>query len=87
MLVESYINQEYENGNKRIYVYVDIDDEKVIVNNKPKFERIVQNYLIDNQKKLLVPMTKSNPLVKQKALSLEQALKKKTEMLMKQYTT
>lgn len=86
LLVESYINEEYENGNKRIYVYVDIDDEKVIINNKPKFERIVQQYLIDNQKKLLVPMTKTNPLVKQKPLSLEQALKKKTELLMKQYT-
>jgi hypothetical protein len=86
LLVEAYVNSEYENGDKRIFVYVDIDDEKILVKDKAKFQKIIENYLITNRKKFLVPMTIPNPLVKNsKPLSLEGALKIKTEQLMKQY--
>jgi hypothetical protein len=86
LLVEAYINSEYENGDKRVFVYVDIDDEKVLVKDKEKFKKIIQDYLITNRKKLLVPLTLANPLIKNsKQLSLEEALKLKTQQLMKQY--
>jgi hypothetical protein len=64
LLVEANVNSEYENGDKRIFVYVDIDDEKILVKDKVKFQKIVENYLITNRKKFLVPMTIANPLVK-----------------------
>jgi hypothetical protein len=86
LLVEAYVNTEYENGDKRVFVYVDIDDEKVLVKDKLKFQKIVEEYLITNRKKFLVPLTLANPLVKNsKPLSLEDALKFKTKQLMKQY--
>jgi hypothetical protein len=86
LLVEAYVNTEYENGDKRVFVYVDIDDEKVLVKDKAKFQKIVEEYLITNRKKFLVPLTLANPLVKNsKPLSLEDALKFKTKQLMKQY--
>jgi hypothetical protein len=86
LLVESYVNTVYEEGDKRVYVYVDIDDEKVLVKDKKKFEKIIENYLITNQKKLLNPLTLKNPLIKNsKPLTLEDALKVKTQQLMRQY--
>jgi hypothetical protein len=86
LLVESYINTQYEEGDKRVYTYVDIDDEKVLVKDRKRFEKIIETYLIANQKKLLVPLTLKNPLVKDsKPLTLEGALKHKTQLLMKQY--
>jgi hypothetical protein len=86
LLVEAYVNSEYENGDKRIFVYVDIDDEKILVKDKAKFQKIVENYLITNRKKFLVPLTQENPLVKSsKPLTLEGALKFKTQQMMKQY--
>jgi hypothetical protein len=86
LLVEAYINKEYEQGDKRIFVYVDIDDEKILIKDKAKFQKIIEQYLITNRKKLLVPLTESNPLVKNsKPLSLEGALKQKTQQLMEQY--
>jgi hypothetical protein len=86
LLVESYVNTVYEEGDKRVFVYVDIDDEKVLVKDKEKFQKIIEQYLIVNRKKLLVPLTLENPLVKNsKPLSLEGALKLKTQQLMKQY--
>jgi hypothetical protein len=86
LLVESYINTQYEEGDKRVFTYVDIDDEKVLVKDRARFEKIIETYLIANQKKLLVPLTLKNPLVKNsKPLTLEGALKHKTQLLMKQY--
>jgi hypothetical protein len=85
LLVEAYVNKEYYAGNKRIFVYVDVDDEKVIVPDKSKFEKVIQDYLILNQKKYLDPLTKKNPLIKEKPLTLEQALTKKTQELINQY--
>ena len=86
LLVESYINTQYEEGDKRVFTYVDIDDEKVLVKDRERFQKIVEQYLISNQKKLLVPLTIPNPLIKgSKPLTLEGALKHKTQLLMKQY--
>ena len=85
MLVEAYINTQYEEGDKRVFTYVDIDDEKVLVKDKARFQKIIETYLIANQKKLLVPLTIKNPLVSTKPLTIEGALKHKTQLLMKQY--
>jgi hypothetical protein len=85
LLVEAYINTQYEEGDKRVFTYVDIDDEKVLVKDKARFQKIIETYLIANQKKLLVPLTVKNPLVSAKPMTLESALKHKTQLLMKQY--
>lgn len=85
LLTEAYVNNEYENGDKRVYVYVDMDDEKIVAPSKEKFKKVVQEYLIDNQQRLLTPLTRKNPLNKTGPLTLDAALKKKTEELMAQY--
>jgi len=86
LLVEAYVNSEYESGDKRIFVYVDIDDEKIIVKDRAKFEKIIEDYLVANHKKLLVPLTQKNILEKNaKQLTLQEALKKKKSMLIAQY--
>jgi hypothetical protein len=85
-LVENYVNQEYHSGNQRYFCYVDIDDEKIVIKDNQKFKKIIEDYLILNRKKLLIPLTLPNPLIKNsKGLTLEEALKIKTDLLMKQY--
>ena len=85
LLVEAYVNQQYENGDKRVFTYVDIDDEKVLIKDKKKFEQIIEEYLIANQNKVLKPLTLKNPLTTIKPMTLQEALKFKTKQLMKQY--
>ena len=84
-LTEMYVNNEYEKGNKRVFVYVDMDDEKVMVPDKKKFRAIVEEYAIQNHKRLVLPLTKADSLRKTKALSPEVALKQVVEKLMRDY--
>lgn len=86
-LVENYVDQEYDLGNKRIYVYVNIEDEKIVNINMAKFEKIVEDYIIANQKKLIAPMVEKGKLLKNsKVITAEQALKIQKERIIKYYT-
>jgi hypothetical protein len=56
-----------------------------LLKDKKRFEKIVEDYLIANQNKLLKPLTLKNPLTSTKPMTLQEALKFKTKQLMKQY--
>lgn len=86
-LVENYVDKEYDNGNKRIYIYVDVEDEKIKNIDKVKFEKIVHDYVIDNQKKLIAPLVRSKNMFKDsKKYTAEEALKFQKERIINYYT-
>jgi hypothetical protein len=60
LLVEAYVNTEYENGNKRIFVYVDIDDEKIKGNFTDKlFDIAVDEYIAKNYSDTVAPLLRA----------------------------
>lgn len=62
-IVELYINKEYhEHNNQRIFVYVDIDDEKIKGIDKKKIEPIIDDYISFNYRKLITPMLQQKEL-------------------------
>jgi GTPase SAR1 family protein len=84
-LVENYINDEYDKGNKRIHCYVDIDDEKIKVN-KQKMIPIIEQYLNKNYKTLITPLLIQNDLGKGvKKISPAQAVKVQTDRIFRDY--
>lgn len=84
-LVESYINKEYNNGNKRIHCYVDIDDEKIKVD-KSKIIPIIEEYLGNNYKTMITPLLKQHDLGKGvKNNTLLQAVKIQTDRIVRDY--
>jgi hypothetical protein len=86
-LVENYVDKEYDNGNKRIYVYVDVEDEKIKNIDKKKFEKIVEEYIIQNQKTLITPLMKNRSIFQNsKNLTPEQALKAQKDRIINYYT-
>ena len=86
-LVESYVDDEYNNGNQRFYLYIDVEDEKIKNVDLKKFDRIVEDYVIENQKRLIAPLVNKGSLLKNtKAQTVEQALKIQKERIIKYYT-
>jgi hypothetical protein len=84
-LVENYINKEYDNGNKRIHCYVDIDDEKIKVD-KSKMIPIIEEYLNQNYKTMITPLLIQNDLGKGvKKKSPAEAVKIQTNRIFRDY--
>ena len=85
LLVEAYVNSEYHLGNERVQVWVDTEKEKIKIpkNNIHKFEKIVEDYLMENHKRILTPLLKKNAFFKnKKELTMQEVLQtKKAEML------
>lgn len=85
LLVEAYVNSEYHLGNERVQVWVDTEKEKIKIpkNNIHKFEKIVEDYLMENHKRILNPLLKKNAFFKnKKELTMQEVLQtKKAEML------
>ena len=86
-LVENYVDKEYDNGNKRIYVYVDVEDEKIKNVDKVKFEKIVHDYIIANQKSLIAPLLRNKKIFRDtKSYTAEEALKYQKQRIINYYT-
>jgi hypothetical protein len=86
-LVENYVNREYDNGDKRVFIYVDMEDEKISKIDKIKFEKIVEEYVIENEKKLIKPLTTKSIFSKSKQpMTADQALKYQKQRLIEYYT-
>jgi hypothetical protein len=56
-IAEILINQEYEKGNKRFFLYVNVDDEKVYgAFTKQQFENAVTIFIQNNYSNIINPM-------------------------------
>lgn len=56
-IAELLVNNEYENGNIRFFVFIDVDNEKIRGNfTKDQFKRAVDEYISLNEKKILSPI-------------------------------
>lgn len=85
-LVENYINKEYNEGNKRIYLYIDIDDEKIKGVDRAKFILIIEDYLSANYNKMIAPLLKQKDLGKGvKTHTPQQAVKIQTDRILNYY--
>jgi hypothetical protein len=55
-LVEGLVNTEYQNGNKRFYQYVNLDEMKMMgFIDQKKFDAVLDEYILMNQRKLIKP--------------------------------
>lgn len=85
-LVEAYVNSEYDAGNKRVFVYVDIDELKIRNINRQKFEMIVDKYLSVNYNKLIIPLTKQFDIVSgKKSITAAAAVTSEKARIIKSY--
>jgi hypothetical protein len=85
-LVENYVNKEYNDGNKRVFCYVDIDDEKVKGVDRTKFVKIIEEYLSANYNKMIAPLLKQKDLGKGvKTHTPQQAVKIQTDRIINYY--
>jgi hypothetical protein len=85
-LVENYVNAEYHAGDQRIYIYVDIDDEKIKGIDRKKFDAVLDQYLSENYRKLISPMLQSKDLGKgAKKYTPQEAVKVQKERIIKYY--
>jgi hypothetical protein len=85
-LVENYVNQEYHSGNQRYFCYVDIDDEKIKGVDRKKFEKVVEQYLSENYRKLIAPMLQQKDLGGgQKKHTPQQAVQIQKDRIIKYY--
>jgi len=57
-IAENYINEKYNSGDKRVYCFIDIDDEKIRRFNKDIMDKAITMFISDNASKLVVPLTK-----------------------------
>lgn len=86
-LVELYVNKEYhEYDNQRIFVYVDIDDEKIRGVDKKKIEPIVEEFISINYRKMITPMVQQQDLLGgKKKFNSADAIKHHKERILKYY--
>jgi len=55
-LVEMLVNSEYQNGNKRFYQYINLDEMKMMgFIDQKKFDAVLDDYILANQRKLIKP--------------------------------
>lgn len=85
-IAESIVNNRYRSGDKRFFVYVNIDDSKIIGKFK-KEEAIaaINEYIETNQNKLLKPILNKRDVQGKKIHSFETALKQLHENLYDDY--
>jgi GTPase SAR1 family protein len=86
-IVELYTNKEYhEYDNQRIFVYVDIDDEKIKGADRKKLEPIIDEYISHNYRKLITPMLQQKDLIGgKKKFTPADAVKFHKERILKYY--
>jgi hypothetical protein len=55
-LVEMLVNSEYQNGNKRFYQYINLDEMKMMgFIDQKKFDAVLDDYILANQRRLIKP--------------------------------
>jgi len=85
-LVENYVNTEFRNGNERIFIYVDIDNEKIKGVDRQKFNSVMEEYLSANYNKLIAPLLKQKDLGKgSKTFTPQQAVESQKKRIIKYY--
>jgi len=85
-LVEMFVNKQYHDGNQRIFIYVDIEDEKIKGVTAKQLTPIIDEYLSDNYRKIISPMLKRVDLgMGKKIHTPETAVKFHRERMLKYY--
>lgn len=85
-LVELYVNQEYHNGNQRIYLYVDIEDEKIQGVSPKQLTPVIDDYITQNYRKIISPMLQHKDIaLGKKKHTAESAVKFHRERILKYY--
>jgi hypothetical protein len=76
-IAETIVNNRYRNGDKRFFVYVNIDDMKIIGKfKKEEVDTAIDDYIEVNRNKLLKPLLNKRNLQNEKVHTNESAVKK-----------
>jgi hypothetical protein len=85
-MAESIVNAEFQEGNERYYLFVDLDDIKIKGNIKPKVrEDVLDYYLSRNYNRIVRPRLQEMDSKGMRKYSTETALKFEKDRLIKAY--
>jgi hypothetical protein len=86
-LVEGLVNAEYQNGNKRFYQYVNLDEMKIMgfVDQK-KLDTVLDDYILGNQRKLIKPYLNMRNDQNKPKYTMDEAKKLVKTQLLQTYT-
>ena len=82
-IAENIINTRYENGDKRFFLYADIDNEKVYGNfTQEEFELAVNKYVENNYSHIISPLLKARDEKGRKVYTPQSAISECKKRLM-----
>jgi hypothetical protein len=82
-IAECMINQKYESGDKRFYVFADVDEEKIYGNfNREDMENAVKDFINKNYNNLINPMLNSRNDMGKKLYNPQNAVAETKKRLM-----
>lgn len=85
-LGENLVKNRYIDGDKRFFVYVNVDDMKIIGKfKKEEAEKVIDDYIEENRNKLIKPLLNKRDLQDKKVYTTESAFKKVRETLYNEY--
>jgi len=85
-LVEMFVNKEYHDGNQRVFIYVDIEDEKIKGVTHKQIIPIIDEYLMNNYRKIISPMLQHKDIGSNtKKHTPESAIKFQRDRMLKYY--
>jgi len=74
-IAEILVNNQYYGGNKRFYLFIDIDSEKILGNfSKTLLDDAITEYIEKNYRKIITPLTKQRDLKGKVKYTQEQAV-------------
>jgi hypothetical protein len=86
-LVEGLVNTEYQNGNKRFYQYINLDEMKMMgFIDQKKLDVVMDEFIMMNQRKLIRPYLNMRDEKNKAKYTMEDAKKLVKTRLIQTYT-
>jgi hypothetical protein len=87
-IAEMLVNQKYNNGDKRYYLYVDLDDEKLIGNiSKTDIKNVITEYISKYYKKVINPLLAQRDMDGRQIYNPNQAVAEVKNRIIKEFFT
>jgi len=85
-IIELMVNKQYYDGNKRFYVFADIDDERIMGNySKEMLDHAINDYISSQYRKIITPILAERDTNGKKKYTAEQAIESVRARIIKNY--
>jgi hypothetical protein len=85
-IIELMVNKQYYDGNKRFYVFADIDDERIMGNySKEMLDHAINDYISSQYRKIITPILAERDTSGKKKYTAEEAIEKVRARIIKNY--